>query len=135
MIVRQGNFVFAVSLLGTGLLAAGGAAAQEVKNVDKGIEILYTASILSAAAPFAESEEKCADATPGFTIVPESVKAVVADSMLTDPGGNMDEKPIKAEGRTRLLNNNTRICLKSHCEAGVVYQCMMNVNASWQERK
>ena len=132
--MRQANLGFAVALMCAGALSGGGGA-QEVKTIDKGLEVLYTASILSAAAPYAESEEKCADAATGYQIIPESVKTEVVDTSLTDPGGNMDEKPIKAEGRTRLLNSNSRICLRSFCEAGVTYQCMIRVNASWQEKR
>ena len=130
--MRKASLALAIALAGAGALAV---VAQEVKTVDKGIEIQNTSSILNAAAPFTESEEKCANASAGFSIIPESVKATVVDTTLTDPGGNMDEKPIKAEARTRLTDNNTKICMKSYCEAGVAYQCMIKVSASWQEKK
>lgn len=123
----------AVALVGAAGLA-GLAYAQEVKTVEKGIEIQYTTSILAADKPV-QSEAKCADATPGYSIVPDSVKTTVAEFGLTDPGGNMDEKPNKMEGITTLSNNNTKICMVTSCEAPVAYQCMLRVQASWQEKK
>ena len=132
--MRKNKLKLAVALLCAGGLA-GLAYAQEVKTIEKGIEILYTASILSADKPSMESEEKCVDAAAGWQIVPESVKTQVTDFGLTDPGGNMDEKPNKLEGRINLSNNNARICMTGYCEAPVTYQCMIRVHANWQEKK
>lgn len=131
--MRKGNVRFVIALLSASALA-GQVVAQEVKSVEKGIEIQYTTSILNADKAV-ESEQKCADAAAGYSIVPDSVKISVTEFSLTDPGGNMDEKPNKMDGRTTLSNNNTRICMVSLCEAPVAYQCMVRVQASWQEKK
>lgn len=131
--MRKSRIYLAVALIGAAGIA-GLAYAQEVKTVEKGIEIQYTTSILDADKPV-ESEQKCADATAGYSIVPDSVKTTVTEFSLTDPGGNMDEKPTKMEGKTTLSANNTKICMVTSCMAPVAYQCMLRVQASWQEKK
>ena len=65
--------------------------------------------------------------------MPESVKAEVVTARMMDPGGDPDWKVEKAEARTRIENDNTRICLRGYCQGPLQFQCEIQVRASWQE--
>ena len=45
--------------------------------------------------------------------MPGSVKAEVIAARMMDPGGDPDWKVEKAEARTKVENDNTRICLRA----------------------
>jgi hypothetical protein len=81
------------------------------------------------------TSESCADADAGWKIVPQSVKAEVVTARMMDPGGDPDWKVEKAEARTRIANDGTRICLQGYCQGPLQFQCEIQVRASWQETR
>ena len=111
-------------------------AAAETRTVTNGLEVHETALILHAEMPtHMLTNESCANAQTGWTIVPESVKTEVVTARMMDPGGDPDWKVEKAEGRSRVDNDNTRICLWGYCQGPLQFQCEIQVRASWQERR
>jgi hypothetical protein len=123
--------------LGLAAVIAHGAFAQasaETRTVANGLEVHETALILRAEAPtHMLTNESCANAQAGWKIVPESVKTEVVTARMMDPGGDPDWKVEKAEGRTRVDNDNSRICLWGYCQGPLQFQCEIQVRASWQE--
>jgi len=118
------------------VLAASTPAAAETRQVTNGVEVHETALILDAAAPsHLLTNESCADATAGWKIVPDTVKAEVVTARMMDPGGDPDWKVEKAEARTRIDSDNTRICLRGYCQGPLQFQCEIQVRASWQETR
>jgi hypothetical protein len=118
------------------VLAASTPAAAETREVTNGVDVHETALILDATAPsHLLTNESCADATAGWKIVPDTVKAQVVTARMMDPGGDPDWKVEKAEGRTRLDRDNTRICLRGYCQGPLQFQCEIQVRASWQETR
>jgi hypothetical protein len=117
--------------------AAQGAATMamaETRAVTNGLEVHETALILNAAAPsHLLTDESCADAQGGWKIVPDSVKTEVVTARMMDPGGDPDWKVEKAEARSRIDHDNTRICLRGYCQGPLQFQCEIQVRASWQE--
>jgi hypothetical protein len=112
-----------------------GPAAAETRTVANGLEVHETALILRAETPtHMLTNESCAAAQSGWKIVPESVTTEVVTARMMDPGGDPDWKVEKAEGRTRIDNDNTRICLWGYCQGPLQFQCEIQVRASWQER-
>ena len=81
------------------------------------------------------TNESCANAQAGWKIVPDSVKTEVVTARMMDPGGDPDWKVEKAEARTRIDNDNTRICLRGYCQGPLQFQCEIQVRASWQETR
>ena len=67
--------------------------------------------------------------------MPESVKTEVVTARMMDPGGDPDWKVEKAEARTRIDTDNTRICLRGYCQGPLQFQCEIQVRASWQETR
>jgi hypothetical protein len=111
-------------------------AAAETRTVANGLEVHETALILRAEIPtHMLTNESCANAQAGWKIVPESVKTEVVTARMMDPGGDPDWKVEKAEGRTRVDNDNTRICLWGYCQGPLQFQCEIQVRASWQESR
>ena len=99
-------------------LTSGGAVQTvvETRTVSNGLDVHETALILRAELPsHLLTNESCANAQAGWTIVPESVIAEVVTARMMDPGGDPDWKVEKAEARARLDNDNTRICLRGYC--------------------
>ena len=73
----------------------------ETRAVINGLEVHETALILHSEAPsHLLTNESCADAQPGWKIMPGSVKAEVIAARMMDPGGDPDWKVEKAEART-----------------------------------
>jgi hypothetical protein len=111
-------------------------AKAETRTVANGLEVHETALILRAETPtHMLTNESCANAQIGWKIVPESVKTQVVTARMMDPGGDPDWKVEKAEGRTRVDNDNTRICLWGYCQGPLQFQCEIQVRASWQESR
>ena len=54
---------------------------------------------------------------------------------MMDPGGDPDWKVEKAEARTRIDSDGTRICLWGYCQGPLQFQCEIQVRASWQESR
>jgi hypothetical protein len=119
-------------------LTNGGAvpADAETRTVTNGLEVHETALILRAETPsHLLTNESCAKAQDGWKIVPDSVKAEVITARMMDPGGDPDWKVEKAEARTRIDTDNTRICLQGYCQGPLQFQCEIQVRASWQESR
>ena len=116
-----------------------GEAAQaraETRSVSNGLEVHETELIVHAEAPtHMLTNESCANAQAGWSIVPDSVKTEVVTARMMDPGGDPDWKVEKAEGRTRIDNDNSRICLWGYCQGPLQFQCEIQVRASWQESR
>jgi hypothetical protein len=111
-------------------------AAAETRTVTDGVEVHESAPILRAEPPtHFVTKETCAAAQPGWTIDPASVTTHVVTARMMDPSGDPDWKVEKAEGRTRLDNGNSRICLAAYCEGPFQFQCEILVRASWREIK
>jgi hypothetical protein len=111
-------------------------ARAETRAVINGLEVHETALILHPEAPsHLLTNESCANAQPGWKIMPGSVKAEVIAARMMDPGGDPDWKVEKAEARTRVDNDNTRICLQGYCQGPLQFQCEIQVRASWQETR
>ncbi|HME25258.1 MAG TPA: hypothetical protein VKI44_28680 [Acetobacteraceae bacterium] len=133
--VCRTKFGSTLALVAVTTSAAVPLAAAETRAVSNGLEVHETALILHAEMPtHMLTNESCANAQTGWTIVPESVKTEVVTARMMDPGGDPDWKVEKAEGRTRLDNGNTRICLWGYCQGPLQFQCEIQVRASWQER-
>jgi hypothetical protein len=108
----------------------------ETRTVTNGLEVHETALILRAETPtHLLTNESCANAQAGWKIVPASVKAEVVTARMMDPGGDPDWKVEKAEARTKLENDNARICLQGYCQGPLQFQCEIQVRASWQETR
>jgi hypothetical protein len=132
--VRHSQFGSALALAAVIAHGATAQAAAETRTVANGLEVHETALILRAETPsHMLTNESCADAQSGWKIVPESVKTEVVTARMMDPGGDPDWKVEKAEGRTRVDNDNTRICLWGYCQGPLQFQCEIQVRASWQE--
>jgi hypothetical protein len=132
----QYRFLGWIVTLATGLTSGGAVPAEaESRTVSNGLEVHETALILHAETPtHMLTNESCANAQTGWKIVPESVKTEVVTARMMDPGGDPDWKVEKAEGRTRVDNDNARICLWGYCQGPLQFQCEIQVRASWQER-
>ncbi len=114
----------------------GGQAIAETRTVTNGLEVHETALILHAETPtHLLTNESCADAQAGWKIVPESIHTQVVTARMMDPSGDPDWKVEKAEARTRLANDNTRICLRAYCQGPLQFECEIQVRASWQETR
>jgi hypothetical protein len=119
-------------------LTSGGSvqANAETRTVTNGLEVHETALILRAETPsHLLTNESCANAQVGWKIVPDSVKTEVVTARMMDPGGDPDWKVEKAEARTRVDTDNTRICLQGYCQGPLQFQCEIQVRASWQESR
>jgi hypothetical protein len=81
------------------------------------------------------TKESCADAQAGWKIVPDSAKAEVVTARMMDPSGDPDWKVEKAEARTRIDNDNRRICLWGYCQGPLQFECEIQVRASWRETR
>jgi hypothetical protein len=111
-------------------------AAAEIRTVSNGLEVHETALILRAESPtHMLTNESCASAQTGWKIAPDSVKTEVVTARMMDPGGDPDWKVEKAEARTRVDNDNARICLWGYCQGPLQFQCEIQVRASWQESR
>jgi hypothetical protein len=111
-------------------------AAGDTRTVTNGLEVHETELILRAEAPtHLLTNESCADAQAGWRIMPESVKTEVVTARMMDPSGDPDWKVEKAEARTSLQNDNTRICLRGYCQGPLQFECEIQVRASWQEAR
>jgi hypothetical protein len=132
--VRHSQIGLTVTLAAVIARGAVAHAAAETRAVANGLEVHETALILRAETPtHMLTNESCANAQSGWKIVPESVKTEVVTARMMDPGGDPDWKVEKAEGRTRVDNDNTRICLWGYCQGPLQFQCEIQVRASWQE--
>jgi hypothetical protein len=49
---------------------------------------------------------------------------------MMDPSGDPDRKVEKAEARTKIEGDNTRICLAGYCQGPFRFQCEIQVRAS-----
>jgi len=108
--------------------------AVETRTVVDGLEVHETVQILDPAEPtHIETHEACANARAGWRIVPDSVTAQVTTARMTDPGGDPDWKAEKAEARTRIEGDGTRICLWAYCQGPLQYQCEIQAKVSWRE--
>jgi hypothetical protein len=112
------------------------AAWAEDRTVTDGLEVHETELIVRPEAPtHFDSKESCADAQAGWKIVPDSVKTKVITARMMDPSGDPDWKVEKAEARTRIDTDNTRICLWGYCQGPLQFECEIQVRASWTERR
>lgn len=108
--------------------------AAETRAIVDGLEVHETIQILDPAEPtHIETHEACANAQAGWKIEPGSVAAQVTTARMTDPGGDPDWKAEKAEARTRIEGNGTRICLWAYCQGPLQYQCEIQAKVSWRE--
>jgi hypothetical protein len=113
-----------------------GPVAAETKTVTDGLEVHETAPILKADAPtYLLSKESCAAAETGWKIDPGSVTTRILAARMMDPSGDPDWKVEKAEARTRISDDNTRICLAGYCQGPFQFQCEIQVRASWRETR
>jgi hypothetical protein len=134
--VRHSQFGSTLALAALITHGAIGQVAAETRTVTNGLEVHETALILHEETPtHMLTNESCANAQSGWKIVPESVKTEVDTARMMDPGGDPDWKVEKAEGRTRVDNDNTRICLWGYCQGPLQFQCEIQVRASWQETR
>ena len=109
-------------------------AAAETRTVADGLEVHETALILRAEMPsHMLTNESCANAQAGWKIMPDSVQTVVVTARMMDPGGDPDWKVERAEARTRVDNDSTRICLWGYCQGPLQFQCEIQARASWRE--
>jgi hypothetical protein len=119
------------SLLAVGASVPGNA---ETRTVADGLHVHESLLILKPDEPtHIVTNESCAEARPGWRIVPDSVQAVVVTARMTDPGGDPDWKAEKAEARTRIDGDGTRICLWAYCQGPLQFQCEIEAKASWRE--
>jgi hypothetical protein len=108
----------------------------EEKTVNNGLEVHETELIVSEAPPtHFLTKESCADAQAGWKIVPDSIKTKVVTARMMDPSGDPDWKVEKAEARTRVDNENGRICLWGYCQGPLQFECEIQVRASWKETR
>ena len=108
----------------------------ETKTVTDGLEVHETAPILKADAPtYLLTKESCASAEAGWKIDPASVTTQIVTARMMDPSGDPDWKVEKAEARTRIAEDNTRICLAGYCQGPFQFQCEIQVRASWRETR
>jgi len=108
----------------------------EERVVNNGLEAHETELIVHDAPPTQFlTKESCADAQVGWRIVPDSVKTEVVTARMMDPSGDPDWKVEKAEARTRLDNDNGRICLWGYCQGPLQFECEIQVRASWKETR
>ena len=134
--MRHSPLVNSLALVAVITLGAASTAEAETRTVTNGLEVHETALILRAETPtHMLTNESCANAQTGWKIAPESVKTEVVTARMMDPGGDPDWKVEKAEGRTRIDNDNTRICLWGYCQGPLQFQCEIQVRASWQETR
>ena len=119
------------------LLHCGGVQAKaETRTVTNGLEVHETALILRAETPtHLLTNESCVNTQAGWKIIPESVKTEVVTARMMDPGGDPDWKVERAEARTRIAGDDTRICLQGYCQGPLQFQCEIQVRASWQESR
>jgi hypothetical protein len=111
-------------------------ARAEERAVNNGLEVHETELIVHAAPPtHFLTKESCTDVQVGWKIVPDSVKTEVVTARMMDPGGDPDWKVEKAEARTRIDNDNGRICLWGYCQGPLQFQCEIQVRASWKETR
>jgi hypothetical protein len=111
-------------------------AEAETRTAADGLKVHETALILQAEMPpHLVTKESCATAGTGWRIVPESVKAEVVTARMMDPSGDPDWKVEKAEARTRIDHDNTRICLWGYCQGPLQFECEIDVRANWQESR
>ena len=116
--------------------SVGSQASAETRTVTDGLEVHETAPILQTQAPtHLLTNETCTSAQPGWKIDPASVKTKVITARMMDPSGDPDWKVEKAEGRTRIDQDNTRICLAGYCQGPLQFECEIQVRASWQETR
>jgi hypothetical protein len=134
--VRRSRYGCALALAAVIAAGAVAQAAAETKTITNGLEVHETELILHAETPtHMLTNESCANAQTGWKIVPDSVKTEVVTARMMDPGGDPDWKVEKSEGRTRVDNDNTRICLWGYCQGPLQFQCEIQVRAGWQESR
>jgi hypothetical protein len=135
-VVRQvstGLAVYLACVLGVGVAWQ---ASAETRTVSNGLEVHETQPILDPATPtHFLTKESCVAAESGWKIDPASVTTQIVAARMMDPSGDPDWKVEKAEARTRLENDNTRICLAGYCQGPLQFQCEIQVRASWQESR
>ncbi len=132
--MRSGSVRYSLFLVA--FFASGSAGWAEDRTVTDGLEVHETELIVQSQAPtHFVTKESCADAQAGWTIVPDSVKAEVVTARMMDPSGDPDWKVEKAEARTRIDNNNKRICLWGYCQGPLQFECEIQVRASWKETR
>jgi hypothetical protein len=108
----------------------------EDRAVTNGLEVHETELIVHAATPtHFLTKESCANAQVGWKIVSDSVKTEVVTARMMDPSGDPDWKVEKAEARTRIDNDNERICLWGYCQGPLQFECEIQVRASWNETR
>jgi hypothetical protein len=111
-------------------------ASAETRTVTNGLEVHESAPILNAEVPtHLLTKESCATAESGWKIDPASVTTQIVAARMMDPSGDPDWKVEKAEARTRLEGDNTRICLAGYCQGPLQFQCEIQVRASWTETR
>ncbi|MBV9249794.1 MAG: hypothetical protein JO227_11185 [Acetobacteraceae bacterium] len=111
-------------------------ASAETKAITNGLEVHETALILRSEPPtYLETNQSCANADPGWKIVPGSVTTQVVTARMMDPSGDPDWKVEKAEARTKVDDDGKRICLWGYCQGPFQFQCEILVRASWQETR
>lgn len=109
---------------------------QEASGMAHELEVHETTPILRTETPqYVETEQHCATAVPGRHIIARSVKAQVITARLMDPGGDPDWKVENAEARTSVDKDDTRICLWGYCQGPYLFQCEIQVRASWEEQQ
>ena len=129
----QRGLLVGVAVLGAFVFHA---RAQETREVKDGLDNLFSALLASPNKPvFITSPPACKAIEAGWRVIPESVAGSVFEARMTDPGGDPDWKPEKAEARITLENNNTRICLVGYCEGPSDFLCQIHVKASWRETR
>jgi len=108
----------------------------ETRNVTDGLEVHETAPILRAEAPtYFITKESCASAEAGWKIDPGSVTTQIVTARMMDPSGDPDWKVEKAEARTRIADDDTKICLAGYCQGPFQFECEIVARASWRETR
>jgi hypothetical protein len=108
----------------------------EDKTVNNGLEVHETELIVHEAPPtHFLTKESCTGVQAGWKIVPDSIKTEVVTARMMDPSGDPDWKVEKAEARTRVDNDNGRICLWGYCQGPLQFECEIQVRASWKETR
>ena len=108
----------------------------EDRTVTNGLEVHETELIVRAETPtHFLTKESCANAQSGWHIVLDSIKTEVMTARMMDPSGDPDWKVEKAEARTRVDNDDRRICLWGYCQGPLQFECELQVRASWKETR
>ena len=134
--MRYGRSVWTAGALAIIALAVAVQAWADTRTVTNGLEAHETALILRPETPtHLLTKENCTNAQTGWKIDPQSVKTEVVTARMMDPSGDPDWKVEKAEARTRVDNDDARICLWGYCQGPLQFECEIQVRASWQETR